>query len=173
ALAIEKAPDIIDKIEVVWLGGNSFLSEKNDEFNFRQDVDAVRVVFESKVKLVVIPCKNVASYLQTTIYEQQHYLKDSGAIGEYLCDIFKKCKKAYRNNKEDEIGEAKTLWDLSAIAYCINKNWFKETEVSCPEILEDTSYKQTSNRHKITFVNFMSRHQIFKDFFVKMGYKYD
>ena len=69
ALAIYLAPDIIDKIEIIWLGGNSFLTAKNDEFNFKQDVEAVRYVYNSKANLVVIPCRNVASNLVTTIYE--------------------------------------------------------------------------------------------------------
>ena len=29
ALAIKKSPEIINKIEVIWLGGNSFLADKN------------------------------------------------------------------------------------------------------------------------------------------------
>jgi len=48
ALAIKKAPEIINKIKVVWLGGNSFLTKNNNEFNFRQDIKAVQTVFDSK-----------------------------------------------------------------------------------------------------------------------------
>ena len=35
AIAINKEPKIVDKIEVIWLGGNSFLSKENKEFNFK------------------------------------------------------------------------------------------------------------------------------------------
>lgn len=170
ALAIFHAPEIVNKIDIIWLGGNSFLSQNNYEFNFRQDVEAVRIVFNSKAPLVIIPCRNVASNLSTTIYELEHYLLGQGEVGQYLCEIFKNCKKAYRQNPNDIIGESKTLWDLSAIAYFINKDWFKICEVSCPEILDDTSYKHTDKKHKITFVNDLNRHEIYKDFFIKMGY---
>lgn len=170
ALAIYHAPEIANKIDIIWLGGNSFLSENNQEFNFRQDVEAVRMVFNSKAPLTVIPCKNVASNLSTTIYELEHYLMKQGEIGKYLCEIFKNCQKAYRQAPNDIIGESKTLWDLSAIAYLLNKDWFKSQEISCPEILDDTSYKFTTDKHKITFVNDLNRHEIYKDFFVKMGY---
>src|SRR5699024_2644251 len=51
AIAIKKDSKIVDKIEVVWLGGHSFLSKDNKEFNFKQDIQAVRTVFESKLKL--------------------------------------------------------------------------------------------------------------------------
>ena len=88
ALAIEKAPEIIEKIEVIWLGGHSLLQENNLEFNFRQDVNAVRIVFDSKVKLTIVPCKNVASNLRTTIYELNYYLKDKSELCNYLIDRF-------------------------------------------------------------------------------------
>ena len=172
ALAIYNAPDIVGKIDVIWLGGNSFLSNKNDEYNFRQDVEGVRYVFESKVKLVVIPCKNVASDLSTSIYELEHYLRDKGEIGSYLCDIFSKIKKNYTKSSIDEIGQTKTLWDLSAIAYLINReDWFIESEISCPLINDDLSYNITIDRHKIKFFNNLRRNKIYQDFFIKMGCK--
>lgn len=170
ALAIYHAPEIVDKIDIIWLGGNSFLTENNNEYNFRLDIEAVRIVYNSKVKLAVIPCRNVASNLSTTLYELEHYLKNAGEIGQYLIDIFKDCKKVHRKKSNDDIGESKVLWDISAIAYLINKDWFKTNEISCPKILDDTSYKFTKNRHKITFVYDLNRDEIFRDFFIKMGY---
>ena len=94
-----------------------------------------------------------------------------GEIGKYLCKIFRNCKKAFRKSPNDIIGESKTLWDLSAIGYVIEPKWFKTQKVSCPKILDDTTYVKTENEHKITFVNDLNRHEIYKDFFIKMGYK--
>ena len=170
ALAIYHAPEIVNKIDIIWLGGNSFLTEKNNDFNFRQDIEAVRLVYNSKVQLVDIPCKNVASNLSTTIYEIEHYLGSQGEIGQYFCEIFRNCKNPYRQSSDDIIGESKILWDISAVAYLLNKDWFKVTEVSCPDILDDTSYKYTTDRHKIIFVNDLDRQEIYRDFFIKIGY---
>ncbi len=171
ALALFLAPDIVNKVEVVWLGGHSFLSENNREFNFRQDVEADKFVFNSKVKLTVIPCRNVASALSTTIYELEHFIGNCGEIGKYLCQIFKNFNVIYRDNKNDEIGESKVLWDMSAVAYVLNKDWFVCKEISCPKILKDLSYKQTKGKRKVNFVMDMNRHKIYQDFFLKMGYK--
>lgn len=168
ALAIEKAPEIINKIKVVWLGGNTFLTKDNSEFNFRQDIPAVQKVFDSKVELVVIPCRNVASNLSTTIYEIKHYLNKDTELNKYLCDIFLKCKKSYMKEPKDEIGSSKTLWDLSAIAYEINSDWFKSEIISCPNILDNGLYEQTTNRHNVIFVNDLYRNKIYQDFFIKM-----
>jgi len=170
-LAIKKNPQIISKIKIIWLGGNSFLTKNNDEFNFRQDIKAVQTVFDSGVELVVIPCRNVASNLVTTIYELRHYIEDKGEIGKYLCDIFVQCKKSFTKSPIDEIGSSKTLWDLSVIAYAINKSWFKEENISSPIVLDDGNYELTNDRHRITFVSDLFRNKIYQDFFIKMGSK--
>lgn len=172
ALAIKKAPEIISKIKVVWLGGNTFLTKDNSEFNFRQDIKAVQTVFDSKVELVVIPCRNVASNLSTTIYELEHYLSEDTQLNRYLCDIFIKCKKSFMKEPKDEIGSSKTLWDLSAIAYEINADWFKTEYISCPKVLENGLYEETIDRHKVIFVNDLYRNKIYQDFFIKMGATY-
>jgi len=169
ALAIEKSPEIINKIKVVWLGGNTFLTKDNSEFNFRQDIPAVQKVFDSKVELVVIPCRNVASNLSTTIYELEHYLNKDTELNKYLCDIFIKCKKSFMKEPKDEIGSSKTLWDLSAIAYEINADWFKSELISCPIVLDNGLYKETTDRHNIIFVNDLYRNKIYQDFFTKLG----
>ena len=165
ALAIDKAPEIINKIKVVWLGGNTFLTKDNSEFNFEQDIKAVQTVFESKVELVVIPARNVAANLATTIYELQHYLNKDTDLNKYLIEIFKNYNK---KNEDDEIGSSKILWDLSAIAYEINVESFKTEMISCPIVLENGLYEQTTDRHKVIFVNDLDRDKIYQDFFKKL-----
>jgi len=162
ALAIKKEPKIIDKIEVIWLGGHSLLQNNNLEFNFRQDVNAVKIVFDSKVNLTVIPCKNVASNLRTSIYELNHYLKDKSELCNYLIDRF-------YNDGYHGIQERRVIWDISAIAYMLNKEWFTSMDISCPNIKDDTSYELTSNNHKITMVNYIDVNKVYNDLFKKLG----
>lgn len=162
ALAIKKEPKIIDKIEVVWLGGNSLLNTDNKEFNFKQDIQAVRNVFASKVKMTIIPCKNVASNLRTSIYELEHFLKGKSELCDYLCQRF-------FNDGVHGIQERRVIWDISVIAYMINKDWFETQEISCPMIKDDTSYERTENNHKITMVNYLKVDEIYKDLFKKLG----
>lgn len=161
ALAISKEPKIIDKIEVIWLGGHSFLQKDNLEFNFKQDVEAVKIVFESKAKLTVIPCKNVASNLRTSIYELNHYLKDKSELCNYLINRF--YNDGYHGIKENRV-----IWDISVIAYMINKEWFTSEDISCPNIKEDTSYELTTNNHKITMVNYIDVNKVYNDLFKKL-----
>lgn len=162
ALAIKKNPKIIDKIEVVWLGGHSLLQKNNLEFNFRQDVEAVRTVFESKAKLTIIPCENVASNLRTSIYELNHYLKDKSELCNYLINRF-------YDDGYHGIQERRVIWDISVIAYMINKNWFTEEKISCPTIKNDTSYEFTTDNHKITMINYIDVNEVYNDLFKKLG----
>lgn len=162
ALAIKKEPKIIDKIEIIWLGGHSLLQDDNLEFNFRQDIEAVKIVFESKVKLTVIPCKNVASNLRTSIYELNYYLKDKSELCNYLIERF-------YNDGYHGIQKSRIIWDISVVAYMINKKWFTSKNISCPNIKDDTSYEMTVNNHKITMVNYMDANKIYNDLFKKLG----
>lgn len=167
ALAIKKEPSIVEKIEVIWLGSHSFLKTKDKEFNMKQDVQAVKEVFSSKVALTVIPCRNVASNLRTSIYELEHFLKGKNPMCDYLCQRF-------YNDGIHGIQERRVIWDISVIAYMIHKDWFETQEISCPKINEETlSYEITQDSHKITFVNYLEVDAIFKDLFEKLGEKND
>ena len=162
AVAIKKAPEIIKNIEIIWIGGNSFLTKDNNmECNFKKDVQAIREVFESKAKLTVIPCKNVASNLTTSIYEIEHFLKGKSELCDYLCQRF-------YNDTYHELKERRVIWDISVIAYMINRTWFKTEQISCPIIKEDASYELTENRHNITFVNYLNANKIYSDLFEKL-----
>lgn len=161
ALAIIKEPKIINKLQVIWLGGHSILYTDNKEFNFRQDVQAVRTVFESKVDLTVLPCKGVVSNLKTSIYEVEHYLKGKNQLCNYLCERF------YNDGKHG-IQTRRVIWDISAVAYLINKDWFKTSKINCPNINDDTSYELNTNNHLITMVNYLDSDKIYQDLFSKL-----
>lgn len=162
ALAIKQEPKIIDRIKIIWLGGNDLSFNENMGTNFK-DIDAVKVVFESGVDLTVIPCKNVASNLITTIYELKHGMEEN-VVNNFLIEQLIKCNKDIQN-----IGTSKILWDLSAIAFIINENWFTCKLISCPKILNDSSYEIIESNREITFVNTLNRDRIFEDFFRKVN----
>lgn len=161
AIAIKKEPKIVNKVEIIWLGGHSFLNRDNKEFNFKQDVQAVKDVFKSKVKLTIIPCKNVASNLITSIYELEHFLKGKSDLCDYLCQRF-------YNDGIHGLKERRIIWDISVIAYMINKDWFETKEISCPEINDDTSYEIINSNHKIIIVNYLNVNEIYRDLFKKL-----
>ena len=164
ALAIKKAPDIIEKIEIIWLGGHSPICNNNKEFNFRQDVKAIKEIFKSKAKLIIIPCKGVASNLKISVYELEHYLKGKNELCNYLCSRF-------YNDGIHGIQTRRVIWDISVIAYLINKEWFEERKTDCPEINKDLSYTFKRNDRKIKFVTYLDSDKIYNDLLKKLGEK--
>ncbi|CCZ59985.1 putative uncharacterized protein [Clostridium sp. CAG:710] len=162
ALAIKKEPKIVNKIEIIWLGGNELGYKDNLEYNFRQDVEAVKIVFESKVKLTILPCKNVVSELRIDINTLKKHLENKSDLCNYLIERF-------YNDGYHGVQESRVIWDISVIAYMINKNWFETEQISCPNIRKDTSYEVTYNRHNIIFVTKLDRNKIYDDLFKKIG----
>lgn len=162
ALAIQKEPAIINKIEVIWLGGNELGYKDNLEYNFRQDIKAVKLVLESKVKLTILPCKNVVSDLRIDINTLKENLANKSELCDYLIDRF-------YNDGYHGIQESRVIWDIAVIAYMINKKWFETKNISCPVVKEDTSYETTENNHSITFVTKLNKDKIYEDLFKKLG----
>ncbi len=162
ALAIKKEPKIINKIEIIWLGGNELGYKDNLEYNFRQDVEAVKIVFESKVKLTILPCKNIVSKLRIDINTLKKHLENKSELCNYLLERF-------YNDGYHGIQESRVIWDISVIAYMINNSWFETKEISCPNIKEDTSYEIIDNKHNITFITKLDRNKIYEDLFRKLG----
>ncbi|MBP3800346.1 MAG: nucleoside hydrolase, partial [Bacilli bacterium] len=164
ALAIKKEPKIIDKIEVIWLGGNQLNYKDNLEYNFRQDVEAVKIVFDSKVRLTILPCKEVISKLRIDVNTLKENIGNKSELCNYLIDRF-------YNDGYHGIQEERVIWDISVIAYMINKNWFKKEIISCPNVNDDTSYELTKDRHNINVITDIDRDKVYDDLFLKLGDK--
>ncbi len=164
ALAIKKYPYIINKIKIIWLGGHSLVSKDNREYNFRQDIEGNRIVFYSGVDLTVIPCKNVASNLVTSIYELKHYFDITNGLGKFLYDRF-------YNDGLHGITLRRVIWDISVIAYVVNPYWFEKEKIKCPLINDELKYIDSNFTHKITFINDLNVNEIYKDMFNKLGNK--
>ena len=162
ASALLMAPEIIHKLVVVWLGGNALYWPDNREFNLKQERSATRVVLESKVPLVLVPCMGVTSHLRTTVPELERYIGDAASLlGRFLVDRF----KAY---KSDHLGWSKEIWDLAPVAYLLDANWTPSELVSTPHLKDDLSWQPTSNRHKMRLVTYVDRDPIFRDLFSKL-----
>lgn len=164
ALAIKKCSQIIPKIKVIWLGGHSLMAKNNREYNFRQDIEADRIVFYSGVDLTVIPCQNVASNLVTSIYELEHYLDIHKGLGKFLYDRF------YQDGIHG-ITTRRTIWDIAVVAYVINPFWFEKKKVKCPIINDQLEYEKSKFDHEITFVTNLQANEIYQDMFERIGDK--
>ena len=161
ASAILIDPTIIKNIVVVWLGGNGHDWPHQREFNFRQDLNASRLIFDSGVPLVQLPCTPVVTHFTTTVPEMEHYLSGQGETAEYLLSIF----KAYR---EDHFAWSKVLWDMTAVAWVINSEWLPSNILHTPIVTDQYTLSLDASRHFMRVIYFVRRDPIFQDFFNKL-----
>ena len=161
ASAILKEPEIINKIVVVWLGGNALYWPENNEFNLKQDIGGAQVLLDSGVSLVLVPCKGVTSHLISTVPEIEKYIEPHGEIGRFLAMRFKE----YNNNHK---GWSKEIWDMAAISWILNEEWTPTSIVSSPILLNDKSWSFDQNRHPIKIVYEIKRDLILQDFIKKL-----
>jgi len=161
ASAILIEPEIIKNIVVVWLGGNSLDWPSQREFNLMQDVLAARVVLNSGVPMVIMPCQPVVSHFQTTVPELAVYLKGKNEISDYL----------YNNVAEFSGGReawSKVIWDVTAVAWLVNPSWLPTNLVHSPILTDQVTYSVDQSRHFIRMATSLNRDAIFRDLFDKL-----
>ena len=162
--AIDRAPEIIENMVVVWLGGHPLSWHTADEFNLRQDLHASRVLFDSGVPLVLVPCKNVAEHLRMTVPELEHHLSGQGELSDYLLEIFTEYRQA-----EDRAVWSKEIWDLAPIAYLLEHDWIPTNVDHSPHLSENLRYSRDTSRHLIRVAKDARRDPIFDDFVRKLA----
>ncbi len=162
ASALLVDPSIINKIVVVWLGGNGRSWPDTHEFNLAGDLLASQLIFDCGVPLVQVPCTPVVTHFATTIPEMEKYVKGNGKIGDYLFNIF----KTYDTGEEK--GWSKVIWDMTAVAYVVNPDWTPSSLVHSPILTDQFTYSFSDNRHFIRYVYYINRDPIFRDFFDKL-----
>jgi inosine-uridine nucleoside N-ribohydrolase len=163
--AIERAPEIAENIVVVWLGGHPLTWHSAEEFNLMQDLRASRVLFDSGVPLVQVPCKNVAEQVRTTVPELEEHLAGRGELSEYLLEIFSEYQQYY----DDRNAWAKEIWDMAPIAYLLEHEWVPTDLDHSPRLSEDLRYGRDTSRHLVRVAQDARRDYIFDDFFAKLG----
>jgi purine nucleosidase len=161
ASAILMDPSIIERIVVVWLGGQPTHWPSAREFNLKQDVPAAQVVFNSGVPFVQIPCAGVASHLLTTIPEMEMYVKPHGDIGRFLFETY----ETYRKN---QFARSKEIWDISATGWLIDSSWVPTSIVPSPILTDQVTWSADPNRHSIRIAHSVRRDSIFGDLFSRL-----
>jgi inosine-uridine nucleoside N-ribohydrolase len=139
ASALIQAPDIAERIVVVWTSGwPSHAPHVNFALNLEQDLAASRLLFEGEVPLVYLPGFHVGAQLRLSLPEVEAHVAGAGAIGGLLHAL-------YLDNPLAPIGGfdvhasgfSWVIWDLINIAWLIEPAWVPSTLVSTPALGDD------------------------------------
>lgn len=166
ASALLTEPAIASRITVVWLGGNARHSDHNREFNIMQDPAAARVVFNSGVPLIQVPCLDVAEHFAISRPELEYWLRGKNVLCEYLTEITIREMETWAA----ELPWTKTIWDVTAVAWLLNEEGrFMEERLETSPVLEaDLSYTSAPGRHDIKYVYRIRRDELMKDLIGKL-----
>jgi len=116
ASAILLNPAVAENTVVVWLGGHALHHHDTKEFNMRQDVAAARVVMNSGVPFVQLPCEGVVSSFRISKPELEYWLLGRSPLADYLAKHTIQAAEAYAKGTP----WSRCIWDVTAVAWLLN-----------------------------------------------------
>jgi purine nucleosidase len=159
--AILHAPEILERIVVVWLGGHPTYWHHTWEFNLQQDPRASRLLFDCGAALVRVPCINVTEHLKTTQAELAQFVKGHGPVGDYLFEIFS-------DYAPEHFARSKELWDVGTFAWLVQPAAVDSALIASPILSTGMTWSFDPRRHQIREVLRVDRDAIFRDLFLKI-----
>ncbi len=169
ASALLLAPDIVERIVVVWTSGYpSHAPQTNYSFNLEQDMRASSVLLDSGVPLVYLPGFQVGAQLRLSLPEIERHVKGRGAIGDYLHHLFTHNPLWELGGNDGFAAHSWVIWDVINIAWLIDPAWVASEIVATPVLGADRRWRQASGRHPMREGYAVARDAIFRDFFDKL-----
>lgn len=166
ASAILLNPEVAENSVVIWLGGHALHYHHTKEFNMYQDVAAARVVMQSGVPFVQLPCTGVVGAFTVSKPELEFWLKGKNPLADYLAENTIKEADSYA------MGTAWTriIWDVTAVAWLLNDaDKFMESRIIPTHIpTYDNFYAKDYNGHPMRYVYNIHRDVLMTDLFRKL-----
>lgn len=167
ASALLAAPDIAERICVVWTSGYpSHAPHINFSLNLEQDMAASRVLFESGAPLVYLPGFHVGAQLRLSLPEMAQHVQPCGAIGAYLHELYTHNPLADLGGFDVQApGFSWVIWDVINIAWLLNPDWVPSTLVATPGLSEDRRWLARPGAPLMREAYAVARDAVFGDFF--------
>ncbi|MGE4242640.1 nucleoside hydrolase [Ramlibacter sp.] len=170
ASALLMAPDIADRVVVVWTSGYpSHAPHVNDSFNLEQDMHASRVLLRSGVPLVYLPGFHVGAQLRLSLAEVEAHVRGCGAIGSYLHHLFTNNPLWTIYPADSAKPHSWVIWDLICVAWLLEPGWLRSTLVRTPDLGDDKRWIRRDDSHLMREAFAVDRDAIFNDLFARLG----
>lgn len=161
ASAILLNPQVVENTVVVWLGGHAQHFSDTAEFNMVQDIAAARVVMNSGVPFVQLPCIGVVSSFTISKPELEYWFKGKNDIADYLAENTIKEADSYASGKP----WTRVIWDITAVAWLLNDDdRFMRSKIlpmSVPTY--DSQYVECTDGNFMQYVYIIDRDRLFED----------
>ncbi|MBQ8653392.1 MAG: nucleoside hydrolase [Clostridia bacterium] len=168
ACALMLEPRIAGRCTVIWIGGGPY-PHGGIEFNQDNDIDAVNVVFRSKVPVWQVP-KNVYEMMAVSLAELEYRVRPCGEIGEYLCDQLDEHANEPGPRKSDfRTGESWVLGDNPTIGLILYEHRFEFDWVQAPTVLSEGGYVPDVRNRPIRVYRKVDSRLILEDMYAKLA----
>lgn len=171
ASAVLLDPSIIDRVVLVWLGGNALYDSPN-AYNVFQDIKSSKIIFDCGIPLVHVPCWPVTSHLLVSVPELEKVIGGKNHLCDYLVESVKKFQEEHIDASGWGDCWNKEIWDVGAVGYLIDKSFSKTEVVTSPILTDNITWSFDTGRHVIKNVKELNRNQIFYDMFSKLSNTY-
>lgn len=168
AAALNRCPEIGEKLTVVWIGGFPY-PHGGPEFNLRQDVAAARVVMSSKAAVWQLPV-NVYGSMEVSMAELAARVRPCGAVGKYLYEEMEE----YNLHNDDapglRNGENWCLGDSPVVGALLGCGWRGNFHTeTAPLIADDMRYLTNPNGKQIRVYDYVDVRFILEDMYAKLA----
>lgn len=167
AAALNRCPEIGEKMTVVWIGGFPY-PDGGPEFNLMQDVAAGRVLMASKAAVWQLPV-NVYSTMEVSLAELAVRVRPCGAVGKYLYEELEDY-----NLRSDELsglrnGENWCLGDSPVVGALLGCGWRGNFHTqTAPRIADDMRYLPNPGGKEIRVYDYVDVRFILEDMYAKL-----
>ncbi len=166
ASAILLNPEVAENTVVVWLGGHALHYHDTKEFNMYQDIAAARVIAQSGVPYVMLPCCGVVSSFTISEPELTAWFIGQNKLADYLARNTIEEAKKYATTKV----WTRCIWDVTAVAWLLNDNerFMKSRIVPTPIPTYDNYYAVNNNGLPMRYVYYIERDTLMNDLINKL-----
>lgn len=170
ANALRLAPDIAERIVVVWTAGYpSHAPQPNHAFNLEQDMPASTLLFDCGVPLVYLPGYHVGAQLRLSHPEAERHLQGRGALGDHLYHLYTHNPLWPMLGIHSLHGHSWVIWDLINIAWLLEPDWVPSDLVPTPRLQADRRWARHEAAHPMREAYAVRRDAVFGDLFGRMG----
>jgi len=166
ASAILLNPEVAQNSVVIWLGGHALHYHHTKEFNMYQDIAAARVVTQSGVPFVQLPCMGVVSNFTVSKPELEFWLKGKNPLADYLAENTLKQADSYAKGT----AWTRVIWDVTAVAWLLNdsERFMESRIIPTPIPTYDNLYATDFNSYPMRYVYNIKRDALMTDLFRKL-----
>lgn len=163
AAAISADPSIIDKICVIWLGGNCYEWDSASECNVWGDCPAAQVMMNSGVMVVQLPAFGAEDHgtvqLRITRDDFMENLAGDSDASVFFRETLP-CGLKRRTDWEDHV-----IWDIAGPCVLTLPEAYEFSIVPAPIFTDNIEYRFDDSRHKIIYMERLDPKTILEDMY--------